>query len=193
MVSLPGGITCSGTAVAEHAILTADHCNYGDESLQMKLDRSTRVYNILGAVHDGRDHVIYILDGPKFTVVDPLLQRPPVIGEKVYIYGFGMHRYPAVRKEGVVVDEYDPSEIDRGQAMVYTSIQVIPGDSGSAVYAQDGTVLGLVTWSTGAEGILLDKHGNANFSLGFTPAQLDNIRSVKFKEKHDSAKLPGVV
>lgn len=163
---------CTGTAIGPHAILTAEHCNPHDQDEAVEIDFSPNKYRILAACHDGRDHVIYLLDGPAFLDIDAAISRTPVAGEKTYFYGFGRQKYPAVRKNGRVVNSYDPSEVDRSSGLHYFTNNAIPGDSGSAIYGSDGAILGLVTWS-------LDRSDSSmgGYELAFSQADIAVAKS----------------
>ena len=155
-------VWCSGTVVGKHALLTAAHCNPESEDFKtINLDRSTAVYHLIASSYDGRDHVIVLVDGPAFTDIVPYVTRAPRIGEPVFVEGFGEEVYPAIEKRGKIVTAYDPSEIDAGQKMFYFNAPVIHGDSGSCVFALDGSILGLVTWS-------IDEHTAAGYELNFS-------------------------
>lgn len=161
------GAHCSLTVIGPHAFITADHCNEDDKARSLTIDNSTRVYHLLGAKHDGRDHVIYLVDGPAFKDIEPYVVRSPKIGESAHIYGFGREVYPAVIKIGKVTDEFDPSEVDKQQGLFYCSIRAIPGDSGANIYGEDGAILGIVTYRNTQEGLLFDKKFSSDFQLDF--------------------------
>lgn len=94
-------VWCSSTVIAEHALLTAAHCNDGtDEAKTINIDRSTRVYNLLASASDGRDHIIILVDGPAFVDIVPYVIREPKIDEPVFVEGFGNEIYPSEEKEG---------------------------------------------------------------------------------------------
>lgn len=167
---------CSSTVIARHALLTAQHCNMGkDESKTIRIDRSARVYNLLAASYDSRDHVIYLVDGPAFQDICPYVTRLPKIGEPVFVEGFGEEVYPAVQKAGKVVKVYDPSEVDAGQQMFFFTNAVIHGDSGAAVFSLDGSLLGVVTWHMDG--------GGSGYALDYPP---EIIRYAKAFEGKDS-------
>jgi hypothetical protein len=176
---------CTATAVASHALLTAVHCNE-DSILDMKIDMSMTKFHILAKTLDGRDHVIYIIDGPDLHNIVKLTpgSHPAHPFEHVYIYGCGDGVYPPLRKEGTktyVVK--DLSEIDQSEGLNFYTIPVIPGDSGSAIYGEDGRVIGVMTYAMGiptdgnydTEDDADITHLGVGFDLNFTATQLANI------------------
>ena len=160
---------CTGTAIGPHAILTAAHCNEGDA---IQVDQTLTIYKIKKVIRDGRDHVIFLLDGPAFYDVQPYETRYPVVGERVHAYGFGGGHYPSEYKTGKVLDEYDPSEVDDAAGFYYFTVPAIPGDSGSAVYGSDGRMVGLVTYSHKDKPGLFSRSHMAGFALNFTSKQI---------------------
>jgi Trypsin-like peptidase domain len=137
---------CTATAVGPHALMTADHCNDDDKLKTVQLDMGVRKYHIVDKMHDKRDHVIYLVDGPEFKNTVRISTSVPSVNDPVYLIGSGGGTFPGEYKQGVVLDEYDPSDVDSDAGMVYASIPGIPGDSGAAIYAQDGTIVGLLTY-----------------------------------------------
>jgi hypothetical protein len=183
-VKFPDG-QCTATAVGPHALLTAVHCDEADLTT-VTLDLSMRKFHLLSKTLDGRDHVIYIVDGQEFRNFVPLQPGTHPAGtiEHVYIYGSGGGAYPPQYKAGersfAVVDT---SEIDQADGLVYYTIPVIPGDSGAAIYGEDGRIVGVTTykvavprdgdWESEDEDNIL-KLG-AGFDVNFTAAQLTAI------------------
>lgn len=164
---------CTATAVGPHALLTADHCNANDELPELTVDYTPRQYHIMDVMHDDHEHQIIFVDGPAFKDIEPYRARAPKVGETVHIEGFGHGVYPATDKQGIVLDEYDPSEVDRDMGLFYSSVPAIPGDSGSAIYAEDGSMVGLLTY-----GFHKGRHSESGgFTLAFTPEQIDRAKS----------------
>lgn len=160
---------CTGTAVGPHALLTALHCDEG-ESDTISLDLSVRKYHINGHLYDGRDHIIYHLDGPEFKNIVTIKERPAKLGEEVVSYGNGHRDYPSHTYVGrVVVDDNggDISDIDAADQVACFSLPVVSGDSGSAVYGKDGSLVALVTYGN-------DVHA-VGFALNFSKDELAMI------------------
>lgn len=167
---------CTGTAVGPHALLTALHCDEGEYDA-LRLDLSRHVYHIVGAITDGRDAIIYHLDGPEFKNYVIIKQREAKLGESVISYGNGGRDYPQHTYKGQVIADSnggDTSEVDIADGMHVFSLPVIPGDSGSAIYALDGSLVAIVTYSQGTD---TEDTGEAvGFALNFTKEQLDKIK-----------------
>jgi hypothetical protein len=166
---------CTGTAVGPHALLTAMHCDFG-ESSTISLDLSVKKYHIIGTARDGRDHIIYHLDGPAFTNVVTIKERKAIMGEQVISYGNGKEDYPPHTYVGKVVEQAnggDTSEVDAADDTTEFTLPVVPGDSGSAVYAKDGSIVALVTYEDEDEETAT--HRAVGFALAFTAEQLDII------------------
>lgn len=143
------GGQCTATAIAPHALLTASHCNeHGITTVY--LDLSVWKYHILAETTDNRDHMVYIVDGPEFHDIVPLKvgSDPTNILEKVYMYGAGGGNYPPRRLSGQKdFHVVDTSEIDLANGTEWYSLPVIPGDSGAAIFGEDGRIIGVVSYS----------------------------------------------
>ena len=171
--------SCTATAIGPHALLTASHCNEFGEDKFIQLDYSSRYFHILAIATDNRDHDIYILDGPAFTHYVTVHAREARIGESVTSYGTGGNDFPPHAYYGKVVMDFnggDTSDVDIAERTHAFSFRAIPGDSGSAVYATDGSIVGLVTWGNGDASEGPEAVGMA---LNFPAKVYENIRNVK--------------
>lgn len=158
---------CTGTAIAPHAIMTATHCtDHGTNTLH--LDYSTRIYTVQKVLTDGRDHDIYLIDGPALKNLVTYRTREAKEGEHVYMYGDGEGQYPSRRLDGSVIPTGDPSDVDAEQKERAFTLHVIPGDSGSAIYADDGSIIALTTYTVTSPG---EHFWNKDFvyCVGFQP------------------------
>jgi hypothetical protein len=181
---------CTATAVGPHALLTATHCDEDDKVKKIKLDLAVQEFNILAKTTDGRDHVIYIIDGPafkNFILLQPgeHTARP---AEHVHIYGGGGGAYPLPYKEGIQTHAVqDTSEVDHAEGLNFYTIPAIPGDSGSAIFGSDGRIIAVTTykvevpvddnWDTEDDNDVL--HLDAGFDVNFTAAQLASVAQGK--------------
>jgi hypothetical protein len=183
---------CTGTAIGPHALLTASHCNEGegpDHHDTVTLDLSTQHFHLLAEAEDGRDHVIYLLDGPAFTNFLPesalLNVVPPKKGETVYLCGDGLGAYPPYCRWGVPNDgdnDSDVSDIDKAQGMQYFTLAIIPGDSGSAVFGSDGRVVAIITYGGDAEDRETPSQAAAGFGLNFKKSVLDRAATFSIEK-----------
>lgn len=146
----PEGV-CTGTVIGPHAILTAEHCDKNNVIPKVKIDYSPRVLDIIWVEKDDNEHIILFVDGPEFKDFAPFETRDAKMGEPAYIIGNGERVYPGVYKAGTVIEEYDPSEVDKAAGLSYYTIKAIPGDSGSAVYGLDNVMIGVTTFKRGDE------------------------------------------
>lgn len=162
---------CTGTAIAYHAILTARHCIDSDTE-SIRIDLARRQYHIYKEIKDENEHIILLIDGPKLTDVQPYKHRMPKVGEHEFFYGFGGGDYPAHCASGVVLDEFDPSEANVVEGVSYHSAESIPGDSGSAVYADDGSILTLVSMHMDYSTLFTTKIIMVGYDLRFTEDQI---------------------
>lgn len=147
---------CTGTAIGPHALLTAGHCNEDGSDVFIQLDYSFRYYRILAIVTDGRDHDIYILDGPAFKNIVKVHTREARVGEPVVCYGTGNSDFPPhtyVGRETSDNNGRDQSDVSAHDRTHQFSIDAIPGDSGAAIYGADGSIVALVSWQRDNEEI----------------------------------------
>jgi Trypsin-like peptidase domain len=181
--------SCTATAIGPAAFMTAEHCNDGDEPNKIvSFDMSTRKFHLLAATFDGRDHVIYLLTESVFNNIADVIPGPYSLkeGGNVYIYGCGGREYPCVLKEGILTSVDHISDVDEASQYAEYSMHVIRGDSGSAIFNDEGKIVALVTygitytndgfWNRLRNWIYevdYDRHVTGAFTLNFTEKQLD--------------------
>lgn len=166
---------CTATAIAPHALLTAEHCDLKDApGAKLFIDRGdpqyseATQYRITGKLFDGSDHMILLVSGPQFNDVLPYSTEEPAQMEHVLFWG-NPGGIPDQFREGYVMgSEPAPVPFQKTlQRMWLVATPTIPGDSGSAVIDEtDGKIVGIVTYGVnGGEfaGI---------FELHFTPGQI---------------------
>lgn len=166
------GGTCSATAIGPHAFLTARHCDQQYDAEGVQFDRTLEQHDILGHISDRRDHTIYITNGTPFTNYSPVVAADAVVGETVTMYGDGSRIYPPLPHFGKVMDCDDPSDLAAAAGEACFSLQIIPGDSGSAVYNTKGEIVGLITYS-----IMHEPFTAEGFALHFSQSVLDRAAS----------------
>jgi hypothetical protein len=138
---------CTATAIGPHALITDEHCNFSSQPDKVViLDLTKHRYHIVAIARDGNDHLILLLDGDPLGTYVKIETRPPVVGEHVTMYGDGEGAYPPEKREGTVIAFDDPSDLDLAAGLTFYNLNVIPGDSGSAVFGDDGKLVGLVTY-----------------------------------------------
>lgn len=165
-----GKKVCSSSAIGQHALLTAQHCDVGEEYLTV--DNEVAQRKIVGRIIDGEDHIIFLIDGPKFKVTmaaeyDPNTYALPEVGEKVFLFGDGAGMYPPQYRTGYYtgVTQLDGVDASTDPNVLLFDINIIPGDSGSAMYGVGGKLVTLVTYGVGG------KFCGA-YKLAFTEAQV---------------------
>lgn len=173
--------SCTGTAVEDDSILTAEHCDEDHNAAYVRYDAAKELHKIFGGVSDGRDHIIIITGGTKFTNIDPAkFEKVHVIGETVTMYGNEGMTYPAKPRYGKTVDCQDPSDLDQNDEVECFSFTVNPGDSGSAVFNTKGEIVGVLTYKFSDE----NSDWAEGFGLGhFNTFWLPKDEEVKLKSK----------
>jgi hypothetical protein len=63
-------------------------------------------------------------------------------------------------------DALDASDVDQGQQLTWYKLSIEPGDSGAAIYGEDGRVVGLVTYEFPSEGA-------GGFALAFSEKAIE--------------------
>jgi V8-like Glu-specific endopeptidase len=173
--------SCTALAIGPAAFMTASHCNDGTTpNDEVYLDLSTHKFHLAEVTSDGRDHSIYLMSEAPFknvVNVDPG-EHPAAPGEDVYIYGCGGRDYPCQLRKGVELERDTTSDVDQMQGMAVYSIEVIPGDSGSAIFGSDGRVIALVTYRIEVRkkhwyGTTVAAVHCGAFDLNFSKEQLD--------------------
>jgi hypothetical protein len=183
------GALCTAYAVGPHTLMTAEHCDVKSDSvfvdpisLQEIRDNKISPVKIVDREFDGQDHMLLDLAGVNFKQIVEVRgysaqgPRLPLQGERIHWWGNpgGMRdQY----REGIVtgVIPWDVKDSPEGQRMegpvlYLTQATAIGGDSGSAVFGDDGRVVGIVTFGI-YDGIM------GMFPIQFTPAQIANSLS----------------
>jgi hypothetical protein len=172
---------CTAQAVSDHTLLTAEHCIVPGGQLYVDLvphskddfakNKPTPITNI---VLDGQDHAL--LTTPNMTYqykihYSPATSVAPVLGEHVYWYGnpAGVQN---IARDGKIVGTIPAAEIADGKNATLFVVQapVVGGDSGSAVYDDQGNLIGVITYGILGDGGVAPFMGF--YPLAFTPAQV---------------------
>lgn len=168
--------SCTATAVGPQALLTAEHCIEGVKGPVIMLDLSPVLYEVDAGVSDGRDHVILHVKNIKFKNTIQIKERVAKLGEKVHLYGNGGDDFPSHALHGTVIpDDYegDLSDVDEYVGTANFSLHVIAGDSGSAVYGDDGSIVGLVSLGRGYSAYPYDYA--TGYALNFSPEVIEMV------------------
>jgi len=148
------GAGCSATAIAEHVLLTAEHCNIDGGVLY--LNQTARPFShpleVSEKFFDHQDHMLLVLPGVSFkhfAVYDPDTYKPFVQGDHYYFWGnpaLLADQYREGYVTGRVIDPLEPGEIDVVSPFLLLSGPVVGGDSGSAIFRTDGNLAGVLTY-----------------------------------------------
>lgn len=162
-------VACTGTAIGPRTLLTASHCDEGQYET-IRLDYAVTQKHILAHASDGRDHTIYIVDGPVFQnyVAAKEIKVLPEVGSRVIMFGTGGQDFPPHVYYGHVIDGKDHSDEDASAGIVYFDIPAIGGDSGSIVYDKDGNVVAIMSMSD-------EDKESIGFALAFPQKMLDEL------------------
>ena len=175
------GAGCSATAIAPHAILTAEHCNVNKGMLY--INQPHRPFTMGLVVNekyfDNNDHMILVVPGVEFKhyikyeadKVHALEQ-----GEHVYLFGnpdLMADQYREGYVMGTMLFRGSDEVVNASGKFHLIAAPVVGGDSGSAVFAEeDGELVGITTW--GIEGGLF----LGSYPLQFTQSQIDQAEGV---------------
>jgi hypothetical protein len=133
----PGQHTCSSTAIGPHALLTASHCDCPGnkieiDGLEAKIEQS---------IYDGHDHEIFLLSGITFKDYSNISSHIMKQRDKFFMYGNPKRQEDYYREGYVMSVENDP---DYGY-MNAIDLNAFFGDSGSALFNEDGDVISVIS------------------------------------------------
>ena len=169
------GAGCSATAISEHVLLTAQHCDIDDGLLYLNQNSRpfTNGQTVTEKYYDNNDHMLLVVPSVSFkhfVTYDASKVREITQGEHLYLWGnpsLIMDQYREVYATGSMIANGDlPVNADGKFAL--TSGPVVGGDSGSAIFSEvDGQVVGITTWG------MFDGMFIGSYPLRFTQAQVD--------------------
>lgn len=174
------GDKCSATAIAPSALLTATHCELGTDILRVDDITAT----IQATIRDGNDHTIYLLDISFENYAS--FGKGLELGDSIFIIG-NPGPFSNLFRRGTVagfqtVGTSWIEELLEGADILPPTVKVLydfngwPGDSGAAVFNDNGEIVGVV--SVGeivpfkGEDDWPDLKIMGGYSLAFTPQQL---------------------
>lgn len=137
-----GGGNCSGTAVAEYAIVTAAHCFKGGEMGGMLINGQSAAYQILA--NDGNDHVLMRVTARQDKVAR--LGKRPAWGQSLALIGNPVGLSKLFRTGRVA--GFDPAancldEAERKCPVMFVDLNTAGGDSGAGYFNTKGELVGV--------------------------------------------------
>ena len=153
---------CSGTIVGRHTVLTATHCFEGFDG---KLSISGRAVTVKDKADDGWDHTLIVVDA-SFDYwashgAEPRQQ------ENVFVFGNPGGHADWYRRGYVVGTDAD----NDGRPVTIYDLNGFYGDSGSGVFADDGSVVGVISLVAFQSRFGVPLKMMASYALHFTPEQ----------------------
>src|SRR5271157_5524294 len=117
------GAGCSATAISEHVLLTAAHCDIADAVLYIDQTSTPRVHplEISDKIYDHQDHMLLVIPGVSFKYTikyDPAVYKPLTINDRYYLWG-NPGLIPDQYREGYVTGSVIPIE-GLGEVDVYS-------------------------------------------------------------------------
>ena len=169
---------CSATALYEHVLLTAAHCDI--EGGDLYLNQTSRPFvhplSVSEKYYDHQDHMLLVVPGVSFkhyVAYDVNKYTPLSDGDRYYMWG-NPGLVPDQYREGYVNghvfpldNDKDEESIDVVSPFVMLSGPVVGGDSGSAIFRSDGQLAGVLTY-----GVYYGAFAGV-YPLAFTQVQLD--------------------
>ncbi len=163
-----GKIFCGGFAVDTNVVATATHCVVAalmhGEDIYFN-GKSCDTDTIIEM--DYRDHLL-VSTCQSYSHTAKLAPLPKV-GEHVFVWGHP-DGWPLMYREGAVAGAYPQeeawNETPAGAITTFYDFNLWHGDSGSAIYNEDGEVVGMVsnTWNSEEPGFYLVGSYSFNFS-----------------------------
>jgi hypothetical protein len=170
---------CSATAISEHVLLTAEHCNLPDAVLYLnQVENLANPLSIAERYFDHNDHMLLVLPGVSFKHVvhyDPATYAPAKMGEHVYLWGNPALVRDQYREGYMTGEAFFPTDesIDAGGSVSMFAVPTVGGDSGSAIFsADDGRIVGITTY-----GIFSGKM-SGSYPLRFTAEQVAQAKGI---------------
>lgn len=160
--------TCSGTIVGPHAILTAAHCFEGFDG-QMAVNG--RAVQIRDHVEDGWDHILVIVNADYGYWASRGAE--PEQTESVFLFGNPAGHNDWFRRGYVVGVDAD----DDGHPVMIYDLNGFYGDSGSGVFADDGSLVGVISLVAFQSHYGVPLKMMASYALHFTPEQWAKVKA----------------
>jgi S1-C subfamily serine protease len=132
--------TCSGTVIAPHTVLTAEHCLTGTHTLAI----DSKPVEVVKVVLDHRDHALVIVSATfsHWSNIAKLSKLSPQdnLGNTVFIIGNPGSLRDMYRKGYV-----SGVQVIDGKAWTLIDLNGFYGDSGSALFDESGNIVGVIS------------------------------------------------
>jgi hypothetical protein len=164
--------SCSATAIAPHAILTASHCEM--PTSVVAVDGGDGLMEIQGTIRDGFDHTIYEVSGTFKNYAEFSSARVSV-GDDIFLFGNPGELNDILRKGYVAkaplenIGDFQRFMLGPIADQVTYDFNGYFGDSGAAIFNSNGEITGVVSQILSQSEP--SSHGGAvsqNFMLGYT-------------------------
>jgi hypothetical protein len=147
------GAECSATALSEHVLLTAAHCRIPGGKVYLNQTHApfNHPLEVSETFYDNQDHMLLVLPGVSFkhfVKYDPADYKPLALTEHYYLWG-NPAMLPDQYREGYVtgiINMPSDNEVMVSSPIMMLSGPVVGGDSGSGIFAEDGRLVGVLTW-----------------------------------------------
>ena len=171
-----GRALCSAVAIAPHVLLTAEHCD--DKDASFVVDGEQNPQAVSKKLYDNQDHMLLVMPNANFVSViqyEPTTYLKGNQGEHIYFWGNPAVDYARLQDQyregyvtGICQKQYTKEEDGINASGYFFIIAVVGGrgDSGAAVFSEDGRFVGIVSYGL-AKGAML-----GIFPMAFTPEQV---------------------
>jgi hypothetical protein len=145
-----GVFSCSATAIGPSVILTATHCERpgGVLSILRYGSPSYQPVEVVSVIRDKADHSVLFLKGIVFEKYARFTGEHPEIGQVVYVLGFPDVANFQYRMGIVASMDVKGLPIFDGLPSFLVGILSYVGDSGSAIFDDNGDIVGVVSFGT---------------------------------------------
>lgn len=145
-----GNNSCTATKVGPHTLLTATHCIDDDDTVRIEEPKSLMIdgnrTSVKRYVHDGYDHTLIEVNDTYNDYAH--VARRPAVGANVFVWGNS--EFDEILRRGYIVGYQASPSRDAGERWpgewMLIDLLIAGGDSGSAVFNQQGEVVGVISF-----------------------------------------------